>query len=138
MDISKKQIRQVGNFVILKEKGGNMDWLVIKAVGGTWTIRYREDSMVYMLLNKMVHDDAMLKYLDAWIHAIYVMSQTFPDLDFYQSFYEAYNAMNERRRTERQPVSDEEDKKILEHERALYEMQQEAEKEMENEEKKEE
>lgn len=129
MEISRKQIRQIGNFIILREKGGNLDWIVIKAVSGVWTVRYREDSMAYALLDNLVHDDAMEKYLDAWIHAVFVMAQTFPDLDFYQNFYEAYNAMNERRRNAQQPVSEEEDRKILEQERTLYEMQQEVERE---------
>lgn len=118
----KNVILRLGNFVVSKETGNGMDWVSVKASSGFWTVRYREDSSMYGTLMMLVDNESLHPYLDGWIHALYAMAATTPDLDFYQAFYEAYAAMNARRE---EVYTEEEHKAALEEDKALYEMKNE-------------
>ena len=122
----KNVVARVGNFVIVKESGNGMDWVSVKAVSGFWTVRYREDNKMYGSLLMMAKHEDFRPYLENWITSLYVMANAVPDLDFYEDFLNAYQAMNDRIQNRH---TDEEDRKALSEARVMDEMQEEIEKE---------
>ena len=119
----KNVVARVGNFVIVKESGNGMDWVSVKATSGFWTVRYREDSLMYGSLLMMAKDEVLRPYLENWVTSLYVMAQSVPDLEFYGDFLNAYQALQERR--ENAPATEEEDKAALEDVRVMEEMKEE-------------
>ena len=92
---NKKTIARVGNFIVTKENGNGMDWVSIKAVSGFWTMRFRQDNMMFRMVNEMAGDENLHAY---W---------------------------SERQAKSEEVLSDEEDAKILEEERRKWEMKNE-------------
>lgn len=119
----KNVVARVGNFVIVKESGNGMDWVSVKATSGFWTVRYREDSLMYGSLLMMAKDEVLRPYLENLVTSLYVMAQAVPDLEFYGDFLNAYQALQERR--ENAPATEEEDKAALEEVRVMEEMKEE-------------
>lgn len=74
---------------------------------------------MFELVRIMANEKDTHEYLETWIQMIYLISSTTPDIDFMKEFYDSYGAFNKRR--EKEPLSDEEDNKILDEERILNE-----------------
>lgn len=122
---NKKTIARVGNFIVTKENGNGMDWVSIKAVSGFWTMRFRQDNMMFRMVNEMAGDENLHAYLESWVKMCYLMSNCMPDLDFMEEFYKSYSDWSERQAKSEEVLSDEEDAKILEEERRKWEMKNE-------------
>ena len=118
----KNVLARVGNFVIVKESGNGMDWVSVKATSGFWTVRYREDSLMYGSLLMMAKDEVLRPYLENWVTSLYVMAQSVPDLEFYGDFLKAYHSMQGRMMPK--DATEEEDKAALEEVRSIYEMEE--------------
>ena len=119
---NKKIIARVGNFIITRENGNDMDWASIKAVSGFWTLRFREDNQMYHTVVMLCENDNLHAYLEGWINSVYVLGNTTPDLEFFEAFYNAFDSMNNRKKNK--PVPEEEDKEILKEMQALEEMKE--------------
>ena len=119
---NKKIIARVGNFIITRENGNDMDWASIKAVSGFWTLRFREDNQMYHTVVMLCENDNLHAYLEGWINSVYVLGNTTPDLEFFEAFYNAFDSMNNRKKNK--PVPGEEDKEILKEMQALEEMKE--------------
>lgn len=129
----KKAIARVGNFIVTKESGNGMEWVSVKASSGFWTMRFREDNQMYHTILMLCENENLYSYLEGWINSVYVLSNTTPDSEFFEAFYNAYDAMNKRKQAE--PLSDKEDVGILEDVKAMEEMKEQAKKEIDNENK---
>lgn len=127
----KKVIARMGNFIVTKESGNGMEWVSVKASSGFWTVRFREDNQMYHTVLTLCENEDLHAYLEGWINYVYVSSNATPDLEFFEQFYNAYDAMNKRRQAE--PLSDKEDAEILEDVKAMEEMKEEIKKEIDNE-----
>ena len=123
----KKAIARVGNFIVTKESGNGMEWVSVKASSGFWTMRFREDNPMYHMILMLCENENLHPYLEGWINSVYVLSNTTPDLEFFEEFYNAYDAMNKRRHAE--PLSDKEDAEILGDVKAMEEIKEHAKKE---------
>ena len=106
----KRVIARVGNFIVTKENGNGMDWVSIKAVSGFWTMRFRQDNMMFRMVNEMAGDENLHAYLESWVKMCYLKS---------------YSDWSERQAKSEEVLSDEEDAKILEEERRKWEMKEE-------------
>lgn len=124
--MEKKTIARVGNFIVAKESGSGMEWVSVKASSGFWTIRFREDNQMYHTILMLCGDENLRPYLEGWINSVYVLGNTTPDLEFFEAFYNAFDSMNKRRKAE--PLTDEEDDKILKEMKVSEEMKEELEK----------
>ena len=38
---------QVGNFIVTRDNGSEHDWISIKAVSGFWSMRFRDDNVMF-------------------------------------------------------------------------------------------
>ena len=76
---NKKTIARVGNFIVTKENGNGMDWVSIKAVSGFWTMRFRQDNMMFRMVNEMAGDENLHAYLESWVKMCYLMSNCMPE-----------------------------------------------------------
>ena len=61
---NKKTIARVGNFIVTKENGNGMDWVSIKAVSGFWTMRFRQDNMMFRPLAFDFPEDKMAQQVE--------------------------------------------------------------------------
>ena len=81
--------------------------------------------MITRCLSGFVYKD-FGEYMDTWIKVNFLMSNCTPDAEFMKDFFEAYTKMNERLISRRKQISEEEDKAILEQEKAAYELKEQA------------
>lgn len=122
---NKNIIARVGNFIVTKESGNGMDWISVKASSGFWTMRFRQDNMMFRMVDGMAGDENLHAYLESWVKMCYLMSNCMPDLDFMEEFYKSYTGWCDRQTKQEEVLSDEEDAKILEEERRKWEMKNE-------------
>lgn len=122
---NKNIIARVGNFIVTKESGNGMDWISVKASSGFWTMRFRQDNMMFRMVDGMAGDENLHAYLESWVKMCYLMSNCMPDLDFMEDFYKSYTGWCDRQTKQEEVLSDEEDTKILEEERRKWEMKNE-------------
>lgn len=122
---NKNIIARVGNFIVTKESGNGMDWISVKASSGFWTMRFRQDNMMFRMVDGMAGDENLHAYLESWVKMCYLMSNCMPDLDFMEEFYKSYTGWCDRQTKQEEVLGDEEDTKILEEERRKWEMKEE-------------
>lgn len=123
--MKKKLLVELDQFIVSKEGSNEHDWISIKAVSGFWTMRFRDDNMMYHSIVGMAEDDSLHDYLEAFIRMCYVMSNTLLDLDFIGDFFKIYSELQDRMLAKSPSISDEEDARILEEERKFYELKEE-------------
>ncbi len=109
----KKNILQLGNFAISKDCGGGHDWLCVKAVNGFWTLRFRDDNLMYARLKMLIEEKTLHEYLSTYITTVYLISNTTPDIDYFNDFFKSYSAMAERNKKLAKQATQEEDEKII-------------------------
>lgn len=117
---------QVGNFIVTRDNGSEHDWISIKAISGFWTMRFRDDNEMFERIRLLANNKDFGEYMDTWIKVNFLMSNCTPDAEFMKDFFEAYTKMNERLISRRKQISEEEDKAILEQEKAAYELKEQA------------
>jgi hypothetical protein len=126
----KKVLARVGNFQVTGEFGDGHDWISVKAVSGFWTLRFRDDNRMFAFLTQLCSDRDLRPYLECWINANYVMTTSTPDLEYYDVFFEAYSAFQERERIRIQRETPEESEdEILREMKTMQEMTDEIKKE---------
>lgn len=119
MDFGK---RQIGNTVILKYKKGDLPFIKVSTVSGDFSVEYGAGSVMFMLLDNAPIEDRV-DYLPMLIirNTQYVANCI--DAELQVDVLKAVgNALD---RVDAKPISDEEDAKIIEEERQMYEMKKE-------------
>lgn len=124
--MSKKVSLQFGNFTITRDNSSEHDWISIKAISGFWTMRFRDDNEMFERIRLLANNKDFSEYMETWIKVNFLMANCTPDAEFMKDFFEAYTKMNERLLSRRKQISEEEDKAILEQEKATYELKEQA------------
>jgi hypothetical protein len=123
MDFGKTQI---GNMVILKYKKGDLPFIKVSTVSGDFSVEYGAGSVMFMLLDNAPIEDKVDNLPMLIIrNTQYVANCIDAELQV-DVLKAAGNALD---RADAKPISDEEDAKIIEEERQMYEMKKEIEKE---------
>lgn len=122
MDFGK---RQIGNTVILKYKKGDLPFIKVSTVSGDFSVEYGAGSVMFMLLdNAPIEDKVDNLPMLIICNTQYVANCI--DAELQVDVLKAVgNALD---RADAKPISDEEDAKIIEEERQMYEMKKEMEK----------
>lgn len=119
MDFGK---RQIGNTVILKYKKGDLPFIKVSTVSGDFSVEYGAGSVMFMLLdNAPIENKADNLPMLIIRNTQYVANCI--DAELQVDILKAVgNALD---RADAKPISDEEDAKIIEEERQMYEMKKE-------------
>ncbi len=108
-------IARVGNFEITKDGGADHDYLRIKSIDGGWGISHRDDSPMYGIWMGMCKDPEYLKGMEVIIIMSYILSNSLLDEGFVRDFFNAVDAMKDRRvAAAPEPTEKEEDEAIKE------------------------
>lgn len=119
MDFGKTQI---GNMVILKYKKGDLPFIKVSTVSGDFSVEYGAGSVMFMLLDNAPIEDKVDNLPMLIIrNTQYVANCIDAELQV-DVLKAAGNALD---RADAKPISDEEDAKIIEEERQIYEMKKE-------------
>lgn len=124
MDYGKKV--QIHNFVMLKYRVDKTSFIKVSSVNGEWSVSYREDNIMFLTLDMAGEENH--EALHNVFTAIYGTCQIV-DSEYTKEVFDAMNRYFERLKTEKKPVSEEEDAKVLDEERKMYEMKENEEKE---------
>ena len=123
MDFGK---RQIGNTVILKYKKGDLPFIKVSTVSGDFSVEYGAGSVMFMLLDNAPIEDKVDNLPMLIIRNTQYVANCI-DAELQVEVLKAVgNALD---RADANPISDEEDAKIIEEERQMYEMKKEMEKE---------
>ena len=122
MDFGK---RQIGNTVILKYKKGDLPFIKVTTVSGDFSVEYGAGSVMSMLLDNAAIEDKVDNLPMLIIRNTQYVANCI-DAELQVDVLKAVgNALD---RADAKPISDEEDAKIIEEERQMYEMKKEMEK----------
>lgn len=123
MDFGK---RQIGNTVILKYKKGDLPFIKVSTVSGDFSVEYGAGSVMFMLLDNAPIEDKVDNLPMLIIRNTQYVANCI-DAELQVDVLKAVgNALD---RADAKPISDEEDAKIIEEERQMYEMKKEIKKE---------
>lgn len=121
MDFGKTQI---GNMVILKYKKGDLPFIKVSTVSGDFSVEYGAGSVMFMLLDNAPIEDKVDNLPMLIIRNTQYVANCI-DAELQVDVLKAVgNALD---RADAKPISDEEDAKIIEEERKMYEMKKEME-----------
>ena len=119
MDFGK---RQIGNTVILKYKKGDLPFIKVSTVSGDFSVEYGAGSVMFMLLDNAPIEDRVDNLPMLIIRNTQYVANCI-DAELQVDVLKAVgNALD---RADAKPISDEEDAKIIEEERQMYEMKKE-------------
>lgn len=119
MDFGK---RQIGNTVILKYKKGDLPFIKVSTVSGYFSVEYGAGSVMFMLLDNAPIEDKVDNLPMLIIRNTQYVANCI-DAELQVDVLKAVgNALD---RADAKPISDEEDAKIIEEERQMYEMKKE-------------
>nr|DAF76218.1 MAG TPA: hypothetical protein [Bacteriophage sp.] len=122
MDFGK---RQIGNTVILKYKKGDLPFIKVSTVSGDFSVEYGAGSVMFMLLDNAPIENKVDNLPMLIIRNTQYVANCI-DAELQVDVLKAVgNALD---RADAKPISDEEDAKIIEEERQMYEMKKEMEK----------
>lgn len=124
MDYGKKV--QIHNFVMLKYRVDKTSFIKVSSVNGEWSVSYREDNIMFLTLDMAGEENH--EALHNVFTAIYGTCQIV-DSEYTKEVFDAMNRYFERIKDKKKPVSEEEDAKIIDEERKMYEMKENEEKE---------
>ena len=132
---------QVGNFLLGVDKNAHGQYVVLKAVSGQWSVRWRDDSLMFaMMLNLMkraAEDDNVKEYLHSLITVMFITTTYLHDLvalstkqemPFCEGIAKLLKEQNDYEQSFEKKPTDEEDKKALEEVGQMTEIQEELEK----------
>lgn len=123
MDFGKTQI---GNMVILKYKKGDFPFIKVSTVSGDFSVEYGAGSVMFMLLDNAPIEDKVDNLPMLIIRNTQYVANCI-DAELQVDVLKAIGSALDR--ADAKPISDEEDAKIIEEERQMYEMKKEIEKE---------
>lgn len=119
MDFGK---RQIGNTVILKYKKGDLPFIKVSTVSGDFSVEYGAGSVMFMLLDNAPIEDKVDNLPMLIIRNTQYVANCI-DAELQVDVLKAVgNALD---RADAKPISDEEDARIIEEERQMYEMKKE-------------
>lgn len=119
MDFGK---RQIGNTVILKYKKGDLPFIKVSTVSGDFSVEYGAGSVMFMLLDNAPIENKVDNLPMLIIRNTQYVANCI-DAELQVDVLKAVgNALD---RADAKPISDEEDAKIIEEERQMYEMKKE-------------
>lgn len=119
MDFGKMQI---GNIIVLKYKKGDLSFIKASTTNGDFSIEYGAGSMMFMLLDNVPLEDKVDNLPMLIIRNTQYVANCI-DAELQVDVLKAVgNALD---RADANPISDEEDAKIIEEERRMYEMKKE-------------
>lgn len=121
MEYGKKM--NVGGFTYLKYKKDEMSFIKVSTLMGGWTMEWREDMLMYHILDGDIAEDERNGLNVAVINAF--MCATLLDGDFQHSVQVAAGELQERLNECVKSVSEEEDAEILKQLRTEHEMYEE-------------
>lgn len=119
MDFGKTQI---GNMVILKYKKGDLPFIKVSTVSGDFSIEYGAGSVMFMLLDNAPIEDKVDNLPMLIIRNTQYVANCI-DAELQVDVLKAIGSALDR--ADAKPISDEEDAKIIEEERQIYEMKKE-------------
>ena len=122
MDFGK---RQIGNTVILKYKKGDLPFIKVSTVSGYFSVEYGAGSVMFMLLDNAPIEDKVDNLPMLIIRNTQYVANCI-DAELQVDVLKAVGTALDR--ADAKPISDEEDAKIIEEERQMYEMKKEMEK----------
>lgn len=123
MDFGK---RQIGNTVILKYRKGGLPFIKVSAASGDFSVEYGAGSVMFMLLDNAPAEDKADNLPMLVIRNTQYVANCI-DAELQVDVLKAVgNALD---RADARPISGEEDARIIEEERQMYEMRKEMEKE---------
>lgn len=116
---------QIHNFVMLKHKVDKTSFIKVVSVDGGWSVSYREDNMMYLTIDMAEEEDyeALYNVFTGMYGVCNIV-----DSDFTKDVFAAMNRYFERVTANRPSVSYEDDSKVLEEDRRMYEIKEEIEK----------
>lgn len=129
MDFGK---RQIGNTVILKYKKGDLPFIKVSTVSGDFSVEYGAGSVMFMLLDNAPIEDKVDNLPMLIIRNTQYVANCIDEELQVDVLKAVGNALD---RADAKPISDEEDAKIIEEERQMYEMKKEIEKELKGQQK---
>ena len=121
MDFGK---RQIGNTVILKYKKGDLPFIKVSTVSGDFSVEYGAGSVMFMLLDNAPIEDKVDNLPMLIIRNTQYVANCI-DAELQVDVLKAIGSALDR--ADAKPISDEEDAKIIEEERQMYEMKKEME-----------
>lgn len=117
MDYNKKI--QIHNFVLFKHRVDKTSFIKVSTVAGDWSVSYREDNILYLTLD--MADESQYEGLYNVLVGMYGACNTV-DAEFTKDLFDALNRFYERLKASRKPVSAEDDAKVLDEEKSMYEL----------------
>lgn len=120
----------VGGFNYLKFKRDEMSFIKVSTLMKNWSMEWREDTLMYHILDSDISDDEHNAVNVAVINAF--MCGSFLDGDFQHAVQVAAGELQQRMVAEAPVVSEQEDKEILEQLRTEHEMIEELDKGLNN------
>lgn len=109
MEYGKKIM--VGGFNVLKFKRDEISFIKVSTIMGTWSMEYREDTVMYHTLDTDMSDDERNALVVLIVNTF--MVGNFLDADLQHSVMLAAGELQERMNEAVEAVSDEEDAEIL-------------------------
>lgn len=109
MEYGKKIM--VGGFNVLKFKKDEISFIKVSTIMGTWSMEYREDTVMYHTLDTDMSDDERNALVVLIVNTF--MVGNFLDADLQHSVMLAAGELQERISKSSESVSDEEDAEIL-------------------------
>lgn len=131
MEYGKKV--KMGGFTLLKFKREEMSFIKVSTLMGNWAMEYREDAIMYHILDSDLSDDERAALSVSITNAF--MTGNIIDADFQHAVMVSAGELQERINKEAESVSEEEDQEILKQLRTESEIFEEIGKELDKEDK---
>ena len=119
MDFGKTQI---GNMTFVKYKKGDLPFIKVSTVSGDFSVEYGAGSMMFMLLDNTPIEDKVDNLPMLIVRNVQYVANCI-DVELQVDVLKAIGSALDR--ADAKPISDEEDAKIIEEERQMYEMKKE-------------
>lgn len=119
MDYNKKI--QIHNFVVLKHRVDKSSFIKVSTVAGDWSVSYREDNIMFLTLD--MAEESQYEGLYNVLVGMYGTCNTV-DAEFTKDLFDALNRFYGRLKAAREKVSAEEDTKVLNEEKSMYELKE--------------
>lgn len=119
MDYNKKI--QIHNFVVLKHRVDKTSFIKVSTVAGDWSVSYREDNIMFLTID--MADESQYEGLYNVLVGMYGACNTV-DVEFTKDLFDALNRFYERLKAAREKVSAEDDAKVLNEGKSMYELKE--------------
>lgn len=119
-----------GVYAVVIESENEVPVMRIFNAANTFEVRYSADNFMFGLINELMGNEKMDDYLESVFSAIYLVANCTPDLEFIQNITIEVQSLVVRLQEKGllppgDPLSDEEDAKIIEEEKLKHEMNKE-------------